>query len=693
MAGRVMFTGSPKVERVYGKCISVMDWLRLLLQMAILHLPPSKGPETQAYQKRTASAGLPRVFIPSLKSKGKQASLRKDHRITLPDPPDLTCIRHDCEILSVLGQTQQVKQFIGGLLTLTGKDGVVKAMRCDDFLSKYYGNIGRELLDCICRAIEDSEKKYDGADMKLEISESEVVLHHHPRIPSAVIGDALCWMCLALRVTPENGIHASFQQGRRLSPLRLQQEPAGDNIASCWHNLFETAVVVTQENSQSVLQYCLELHSGIMIQLAAVQYPVNVGRGLVLRGYSTALTPIERLSNRKIKWHLEVNTKGSQFKVSDLQMHEKKWYPTLASNDLRGTALLGWSSKAEVLLGTEMLPCQVTWSSTQRKYHRWELNNINLQAVAQSTVPFQIGGQAGFSFQRIPNTVRFSPSKNYAKLLVDSFNEPMILSDTVERRAWLVSKLSVFHHMVLAYCKSAGVKENHPLASPEDDGGSASFRTLLEWSEKDLVGHGGVALRVHDLVLGFSASLSKTVVNPPKGAEVYGYEFMDIVHTTTAAELRKAHLKRDELVWKPLLKNIECLFCNNLGDAIVALRSSELSAPCNRLLKDRDLLAASMFCVDEISKREGIGNGTSTRRFPGSHLWELWGDPFTSCSHAGKAADCWNNNSFIQEISKEKRKFLDTYHETLDNPGKTADHAGPKVGGVVVFGESRAKAA
>ncbi|KAL2811920.1 hypothetical protein BDW59DRAFT_167930 [Aspergillus cavernicola] len=637
------------------------------------------------------SSRFPAGLMSRTRIKGKQTFVRRDSSPMIPAQMVMTSIRCDSEILALVRNVQEMKSFLGGLLTLTARQGVVEAMRCDTFLSKYYGEIGQSLLDYLCRAIESPGRKYECEGMKMEISDSEVVLHHHYQTP--VTRDALSWLCLALRVPLGNGIHASFQENQTLSPLRPLQAPSDGDESSCWHNLFETAVVVVTDTSPSVLRNCLEINSDIMIQLAAVQYPVRVNDGLVLMGYSTALIPIQRLPSGRIKWHLEINTQDSQFKVSDLHLQGKEWYRTLSLENLRGTAVLGWSTKAEVLLGTEKLPCHVTWSSTERQHYRWELNNINLQAIAQSTVPFQIGGQAGFAFQRIPNTVRFSPSKNYTKLLIDSFNEPMILYDTEERRAWLVSKLSVFHHMLLAYCKSSGVKDKYPLASPGDDGGSASFQALLEWSEKDLVGYGGAPLRVSDLVLGFSANLSKTIVHPPKRNEIFGYEFMDIVHTTTASELGKARLKRDGLVWKPLLKNIECLFCKNLGDAIISMRSSDRNASCNQLPKGRDLLAASLFCVDEISKREGNNNQTSIRRFPGPHLWELWGDPFSGCRHRDETSDCWDNNSFIQNISREKKKFINLRHETKGTARKTQEYVGPKIGGVIVFGQSLANAA
>jgi hypothetical protein len=72
------------------------------------------------------------------------------------------------------------------------------------------------------------------------------------------------------------------------------------------------------------------------------------------------------------------------------------------------------------------------------------------------------------------------------KLLNDSSREPAVLDDVDGRRAWLLPKLSVIHHMVLAYskCSMRSVCAHQlPLAKPRPDGEHASFMALSRQSE------------------------------------------------------------------------------------------------------------------------------------------------------------------------------------------------------------------
>jgi hypothetical protein len=70
---------------------------------------------------------------------------------------------------------------------------------------------------------------------------------------------------------------------------------------------------------------------------------------------------------------------------------------------------------------------------------------FNLAAPVQSSL------QAGSSFERMSNRLRFDPSDLYLKCQRNSALEQVILYDISTRRAWLVSLLFVLHHMLLAY--------------------------------------------------------------------------------------------------------------------------------------------------------------------------------------------------------------------------------------------------
>lgn len=99
-----------------------------------------------------------------------------------------------------------------------------------------------------------------------------------------------------------------------------------------------------------------------------------------------------------ILWHLQIRGSSGQFKVSDLEATRHKWLQTLDLEYLQSKkALLGWCERAEVLLGTEELEPEVAWSHSEVKPITSHWKGANLQILAQSAAPIQIGGQLGVS--------------------------------------------------------------------------------------------------------------------------------------------------------------------------------------------------------------------------------------------------------------------------------------------------------
>ncbi|KAL4880709.1 hypothetical protein BJY04DRAFT_218866 [Aspergillus karnatakaensis] len=261
--------------------------------------------------------------------KRKRSSTQQSYRpAPAPLPMIVTTIRHDCEILPLVGAS----------------NGVVEAMRCDDYMSQNFGNIGLDLLECISRAIASPEKKHATHTMTIQISMSEIVLDfHHPLVPPMFVQKALAWICSALRVQPpggKEGVYTSFAENNRLSPLQLQQLPTGTDQSSSVHALFDKAIVAVSDPSTSIAGYPLLLSSDLMIQISGVEYPVRAGDGLILMGYSTALIPLERMDDGTIRWRLQINTEEEQVYVSDLGIQGWQWYQTSCLGDLKGRALL-----------------------------------------------------------------------------------------------------------------------------------------------------------------------------------------------------------------------------------------------------------------------------------------------------------------------------------------------------------------
>lgn len=453
--------------------------------------------------------------------------------------------------------------------------------------------------------------------------------------------------------------------------------------SGCWHNLFDSGIVSYESTNDSTAP-CrgLELDFKQLVRLSAVEYPVLVDSGLILMGYSTALIPVELSEDGKVMWHLEVAKDDFQLQVSDLKATKKQWLQESRFEILQGkTAVLGWCSEAEVLLGTDRLKPTVTLSDSIPKPVSWRWGGANLQLVAQSASPLALGGQLGFSFDRCINTLQFSPSKNYLNCLSNSARERIVLYDVMAKRAWLVSLVSVFHHMLLSWSEQVHErfrKSSPPTASPGPDCGLASQDALRDQGGLILDSSGDDVTTVRDLIMGFSINMAKAALQAPKGSKIYGYEFMDIAMESPKSELKKMKLKKEGLGWIPLLDEIKCLFCSNLGDAIMVKRSPSLSSPCNSLIEGYDLMAASIQSINTLSKRYGDKTNGSSRRLSQTHFWRLVGSPFQDCQH-DKQVSCWNHPEALGEILQEIKSRQPSGHssETFGEPA---------VNGALVFG-------
>lgn len=200
-------------------------------------------------------------------------------------------------------------------------------------------------------------------------------------------------------------------------------------------------------------------------------------------GYSTALVLVDVNTSGHVIWHVEIASDDQPLHSFELPTIQGSWLKRRAIEELHTgkEALLGWCASSQVQLGTESLEANVKWSGAKAKPTTWRWKSANLQLLAQSAAPIQIGAQTGFSWYRISNTVRFIPEQNYQRCLSISALQQAILYDVSARRAWLVPLVSIYHHMVLVchnMITSLDDQQPIPIAAPDD--GSISSLVRLQ---------------------------------------------------------------------------------------------------------------------------------------------------------------------------------------------------------------------
>lgn len=460
--------------------------------------------------------------------------------------------------------------------------------------------------------------------------------------------DAMVWLCLTFRQPPPNGPQIStgalteglftFNPWEPLRELTMSD--------TCWSALFGTAVIAFEPSTVSSSEWKLEINYQNMIQIAAVEYPVLVYSGIVLMGYSTALIPVRRNNKQTIEWHLEVATHDGQFNISELAVTKGSWLKTQDISELRSERnLLGWCSNAKVVLGKIQSAADIRRSGVRTKHTSWQWTGANLQLVGQSGGPAQVGGQLGLSFSRRMMAVHFSPPDNYLKCLRNGISEQIIVYDTAQQRAWLIPLVCVLHQMLLSYAKGHGLTSSVPQTTSENNnGGLASFEALKGNALTAVDKSSNIQLTVRDLIMGFSINLSKALLQKPSGRKIYGYEFWDIIEDSTHSDLKQQQLEREGLAWIQLLGQIKCLFCSNIGDAIIGSRAHCVDSPCSRVPEGQDLMTASVCSINSLLERHGARLQVNH----GSGL--LTGAPFQHCDHRHHGDTCWKSPTFLQEM-------------------------------------------
>jgi hypothetical protein len=498
-------------------------------------------------------------------------------------------------------------------------------------------------------------------NVEIQTAPLEVSLQTTDITPNAL--RILEWICLTFRKPIEHALSSStINRIGNLSSLGelfpFRESPDNTHTSQCWCQLFDSGVVASDPSIDSRI-HCrgLELDFKNLLRISAVEYPVLVESGIILMGYSTALIPIELTKDGKIMWHLEVAKDDFQLQICNIEATKKKWLRDTRLDYLQSqTAVLGWCSDAEVLLGTSRLNLNVTLSDAKSKPISWRWGGANLQLVAQSASPLALGGQLGFTFDRYINTLRFNPSDNYLKCLSNSARQHIVLYDVTAKRAWLVSLLSVLHHMLLVWSdrNHEGFKKaSPPTATPGPDCGLASLNALRDQGGLVLDSCGADMTTLRDLIMGFSVNMSKAALHSPKGSKIYGYEFLDIVTESPDSQLKKAKLEKQGLGWISLLNEIKCLFCSNLGDVIIGKRSNLALSPCNILIEGYDLMAVSVHSIKTLSEKYGGKTHGSICRLSQTHFWNLAGSPFRSCQHTHNDGSCWNRPELLGEILQE----------------------------------------
>ncbi|KAF3396585.1 hypothetical protein DPV78_007779 [Talaromyces pinophilus] len=556
-------------------------------------------------------------------------------------------------------------EFVLEAITLVARGKYIEVYSCRQYLNKFFPERGVKLVENIIKSLNSLDVIIE-QEMVIWTTFNFLTIRTSSKDLQVQIRDIAVWLCLTFRVPVERSV-PMISTGAFIGTTFELAERLIKPSTSCWFPLFDNVILVVKPSDVFPEGGPLKLSFGALIQLAAVEYPIMVDSGLVLMGCSTALVPIEINNDGQVLWHLEVSAGERQLRTSELHATKGSWLQKSTLEELQTPeALLGWCASANIQLGTDRLKAaDVKWSNARVKHTTWRWRGANLQLLAQSAAPLQIGGQLGLSWERSLNTIRFTPANNYTRCLVNSKLESVVLYDVAAQRAWLVPLISAYHHMLLMYYVKQFLpsrKSNQqpiPVITPSSNGASSSFEALSSSGGVVVEGENEDALTIRDLIMGFSINFSRTDVQPPKRSHIYGYELLDLVMHSHRSELKTITVDRQGLAWAPLLKEVPCLFCAGLGEAIVGMRSSKQDSPCNSLPLGQNLLASQLGTIQTLCNKQGSTFTSVSGQVTQTHsLFFQQGQLFNQCDHStGEASSCWDHpETFVQKLQKLQKE-------------------------------------
>jgi hypothetical protein len=428
------------------------------------------------------------------------------------------------------------------VITLSGSAVYARAIQCGTYIKENWGQTGLDILLAIGSAFKSESlrsgrmssppeaPRLKAADPVTSTSSMEIDVEIHPRksldskefamvnIAGSLetvkkAGHCLTWLTAAIRVSQYNEMSysdATFKNRTYFTPF--DSDPvfqssmyfeicAGDLLPlhdkekkMCWNPSFPHSVIADGFPIPKRPEMPgLEISFDVMTCLSGVSYPINHSRGLVLQGLTTMLVPTKLDSGDSVQWHFMHKPKGSRVTLKDVEDNCKQRHKSQDLQALqRNRAFLGWSKEANVYLGTKgMNYSNLKGSQALRPEPKIHFSGFSVGLGSggmgyggpTATANFTVG-------KRQRNEYSQGQDQELESKLVKTKVMPLILYDPREKRAWLVSALSVILHLAHIYAHTWPelVKVNNhrvemPYAEPSSDGGQAALDVILKHHE------------------------------------------------------------------------------------------------------------------------------------------------------------------------------------------------------------------
>jgi len=260
---------------------------------------------------------------------------------------------------------------LGDVITISGSTNNAFASTCEAYVLQTWPKHGAFVLGSIERAIHPTRHTLQeiASNVVLVInfySDYTTINASGDPLFLAETAEITVWLSIACRASgPRDEIQIGRMDLRQVGDYRndvffvgeltLEDATIGgdenESNATCWHGMFRNPVVahgypIPSRNPQ---EQGLELSIDLMLTLAQAFYGVVYCGVLMLKGFSTLLTPT-RKENGSVTWHFTFNKSGARQSYNDGLQHSRLHDLDDAIFD-GARHFVGWSGSAEFLTG------------------------------------------------------------------------------------------------------------------------------------------------------------------------------------------------------------------------------------------------------------------------------------------------------------------------------------------------------
>ncbi|KAL8652400.1 MAG: hypothetical protein Q9226_004288 [Calogaya cf. arnoldii] len=380
-------------------------------------------------------------------------------------PQDKGTISYQCQwdLLSFLQENFDNKQEISGAVTLVGTSSLDDpcAITCEEYMYRTWPRGGRVMLQVMERLFKSVKREtvaVINGDLRIWLGMVPVDGHDNwvldftgPVELQVEVAQTLCWLAATFR-SSAFPVTAESRAALRVSSL-AEHEQLGvhlvlsltdlvplSGLTMCWPPLLaHTPIAVPFPVPQRKEGIGLEMSPLLMARLAGIVMVVEFQGGLILKGLSTALIPINYCNGgAAIQWHL-LHTISADGFLNDLEYTEDFLTIHHPAILFQKKAYLGWCKGASILLGTSVYNYPaVSWSTSTPERSQMMVSGFSLGLASNGLGFFGPSATMNFTVAKSQRTRYMDIEQQLEDRLKLSVTKPALVYDTSTQRAWLV---------------------------------------------------------------------------------------------------------------------------------------------------------------------------------------------------------------------------------------------------------------